>query len=685
MRVLLIDNYDSYTYNLAHLIAQVCRVAPTIVRNDAWTLDQIARFDPAAIVLSPGPGRPGVPRDLGVGAQVLAHYPGPILGVCLGHQGIVWASGGRVVRAPEPMHGRITALRHDGRGLFHGLPDGLPVVRYHSLIAQDPLPDGLEVSARADDGTIMALRDRTGRRFGLQFHPESVGTPHGRAMLTAFFRHVATLKPSQWSAPAPQPPTPPPPRPVVPIAAILPPLRLVARRLSGPLDPERTFLGRFSGRPGAFWLDSSGRQGAGPSRWSYVGASDGPAGCTITWRVGGAPRVHRPGQAPQAIDGDPLCALRMPRLTPSPELPFGFLGGWVGWLGHGAGALDGAPSGPPSALPDLAFAFCDRLVAFDHDDRCAWAVCLVPDGEDAPAALDAFIASLTDLPTPTAPGPPEPGALLPEHDQSAYLAQIERAQAQIIAGESYEICLTQRLRGPPLTRPTCAYRRLRQRNPAPYGAYLELAGAHVLSSSPEQFLAVDRARVATARPIKGTRARHTCPSADADAAHALAISIKDRAENLMIVDLLRNDLGRVCTWGSIDVPSLMAVEPFPTVHQLVSTITGELRPECDAIDALRAAFPPGSMTGAPKHRTLEILEQLETSARGPYGGALGWISVDGAMGFSVVIRTAIVTDDATEVGIGGAITALSSPIEEWEEARLKGRALEEALVQPIAE
>ncbi|TVQ92153.1 MAG: aminodeoxychorismate synthase component I [Deltaproteobacteria bacterium] len=669
MRILLVDNYDSYTFNVAHLFASVAGVAPEVVRNDAWDLDDVQRFDPDVVVISPGPGRPGTPRDLGLSARILAELDRPIFGICLGHQGLIWQLGGAIRRGAQPMHGRITPLLHDALGIFSGLPQGLPVVRYHSLVAQEPLPSDLHVSARDPQGAVMAVRELGRLRVGVQFHPESIGTPHGAQMVEAFLRLTGRAR--LHAVPAPAAARPPAPKGR--------PLRLAMRRLETPLDPEAAFLHAFAGRHGAFWLDSSGRQGANPSRFSLIGAGDGDLGHILRFHRGDGATTQRPGQPPEPLLGSIWDYLRLPRVrASSPPVPFSFRGGWVGYLGHES-REDPPPPPASSGVPDLALVFCDRFAAIDHDTGQAWIGVVVPEDADPRPALYDLAHRLSDPPPPRPSTPPEPGALRPELPRSSYLDKIRRAQEALIEGESYEICLTQRLRGPRLRDPLSAYRRLRTANPAPFGAFLELEDLTILSSSPELFLSANATGLLTARPIKGTTARQADPSDDDRAAHALATSEKERAENLMIVDLIRHDLGRVCTWGSVEVPSLMAVERFATVHQLVSTIQGQLRPDADVWDALLAAFPPGSMTGAPKHRTLEILDHLEPSPRGPYGGALGWISFDGAAELAVVIRTAVLTEQATEVGVGGAITSLSCPEAEWREACLKGEVLQAAL------
>lgn len=681
MSVLLVDNHDSYSWNLAHLVARITGRLPVVHPNDALTLDQVAALAPSALLLSPGPGRPGVARDLGIGEALLRSRPDlPTLGVCLGHQALCWVHGARIVHAPEPVHGRVHPLRHDGRGLFRELPDALPVVRYHSLCATD-LPDTLQACAWTDDGVIQAVRERSGVRQGVQFHPESIGTPHGRALLAAFLEDAGVVR---------HPVPPPPLRPAVDARC-----RVHVRRLAFPVDPEAVFTRLFHGRHGAFWLDSAGRQGACPSRFSYVGAADGPLGQVLTWRVGESVHLHPPHGPPEPVGSDLTSALR-DALTahaatpPVQGVPFDFLGGWVGWLGYGCKAAWMPPSDVPPpdahAPPDAALAFADRLVVFDHDEGATWLVALARHGggDAARAWFATMTSALQALPDAPAPRPaPAPGPLRPSVHRDAYLDAIHTAQRAIVDGETYEVCLTQSLVTGPLARPLDTYRVLRRLNPAPYGAFLELGGASVLSASPEQFLKVDAAGHVSARPIKGTLARHRDPIRDAQAAHSLAVSVKDRAENLMIVDLLRHDLGRVCAPASVDVPSLMAVEAFATVHHLVSTITGTLAPDRDALDAVAAAFPPGSMTGAPKERTVEILDALEPEPRGVYSGALGWLGVDGTTDLSVVIRTAVSTARETRVGVGGAITHLSDPAAEWAEALLKGEATDHALRRDI--
>jgi para-aminobenzoate synthetase len=677
LRTLLIDNHDSNTFNLFQLLSAVEGREPVVVGNDEATLEGLGSGRFARCVISPGPGRADRPGDFGLSALALEQAELPVLGVCLGHQGLALAHGGAVTPAPAPMHGRRSRIFHDGSGLFSGIPQGFLAVRYHSLAVAEPLPAALEVLARTASGTVMAVRHRERPHWGVQFHPESVATEWGARLIENF---LALTRPARATR-APLARTPPRARSVAPR-----PLELVIGSLPAPPDSESAFVALFATAANAFWLDSSRRDSA-LGRFSYMGAGDGPLARLLSHDVACGRLTERRGDQitrrhTRLLDWleRELAELCLPQA----ELPFGFAGGFVGYLGYELRAECGTPVEHRSSLPDAQLLFADRLIAFDHAADLAHVLCLTS-REDRPRAEDWVTRTVRSLRTlaPCA-GPPvadRGGAtnFTLARASEDYLRDIVAAQRHLAAGESYELCLTNELRGPRCGDALSLHRVLRRINPAPFAAFLRLGGVEVCSSSPERFLSLSRDGALEARPIKGTVARGVTPREDREAAARLRSAAKDRAENLMVVDVLRNDLGRVAEIGSVAVPSLMAVESYETVHQLVSVVTARLRAGATIIDALRATFPGGSMTGAPKQRAMTLLDVLERRPRGVYSGAIGYLGVNGAADLSIAIRTIVNSADAMTIGAGGAITTASDPAAELRELLLKARAPLEAV------
>jgi para-aminobenzoate synthetase len=696
VKTLLIDNYDSYTYNLFQLIAEVNGEEPVVVLNDTDTIpdlgEYLAGFD--NVVVSPGPGHPAEPRDFGLSAAVLAESTIPVLGVCLGHQGIALGEGGRVAPAPEPRHGHLSPVRHDGRDLFRGLPQGFTAVRYHSLAVSEPLPEALEATAWAEDGVLMGLRHRSRPLWGVQFHPESVLTEYGHLMLVNFRNLTArrarrtrtkntAVTPAAAAIPAQRTADVPRPRRAAPA------YRLHTRRIAGAVDTEAAFTRMYGASPRAFWLDSSLVE-QGLSRFSFFGDGSGPLAEFVRYDVvSGRCEIERAGRPPRKVAASVFDYLRRQltnRRVDAAGLPFDFTGGYVGYFGYEMKADCGSPNRHSSELPDACWLFADRLIAVDHLKGFTYAVCLAEDtagaAREAEDWLDgalaqlSFVSAASEQPPATARPEPDLGAAEPwlVRDRSAYLADIEACQRQLRSGTSYEICLTDAARLPAPPDAYDFYRVLRRVNPAPYAAFLRFGDVDVAGSSPERFLRITRDGIAEARPIKGTAPRGNGPEEDARLRDALAADAKTRAENLMIVDLLRNDLGRVSRTGSVRVTRLMATETYATVHQLVSTVEGRLREGTDAVECVRACFPGGSMTGAPKLRTMEIIDELETEARGVYSGALGYLGCSGGADLNIVIRTAVFADGLMHLGAGGAIVLDSDPAAEYDEMLLKTAA-----------
>jgi para-aminobenzoate synthetase component 1 len=316
----------------------------------------------------------------------------------------------------------------------------------------------------------------------------------------------------------------------------------------------------------------------------------------------------------------------------------------------------------------------------DHRAGRSW---LVGQGRNpaTSAGWNALVARFRAPPTPPEREPFQVhGAISSNMDEVFYTAAFKRIKQYIRAGDCYQVNLAQRFVVDVRGDTWLAYRRLRRLNSAPFGAYLNTPCARILSASPERFLEVRAGRVQT-RPIKGTRARSPDPARDRAAAAELVASAKDRAENLMIVDLLRNDIGKNCAPGSVAVPSLFSLESFATVHHLVSTVTGRLAPGRDAVHLLRGCFPGGSITGAPKLRAMEIIEELEPHRRGVYCGAIGYLGFDGAMDTNIAIRTAVAAQGSMRFWAGGGIVADSELQAEYQETFDKAAAMR-ALVEP---
>jgi len=454
--------------------------------------------------------------------------------------------------------------------------------------------------------------------------------------------------------------------------------------LDSGMDPVR--LGRFSylgGRPSALL---TGRRGKSDNLLMDLELQ--------TWRAPNG--LGSETAASRCFHGDPFSALRdllaqyPPGSADANRPPF--TAGLVGYFGYEtAHAIEHLPDtgSDDLNLPDLAFMIVDEVLVQDHESGTV-ALYVTGCGPDAAAQARARTAAWqTELATLARRRPPASRAratssVRAHFDRDRYKAAVQQCREHILAGDVFEVCLTHRLE---MNLPGTAYElygALRDINPAPFASYLQLPGFQVVSASPERFLQLDRDGLAESRPIKGTRPRGETPAADARIKAELGTAAKDLAENIMIVDLVRNDLGKVCEIGSVSVPELQVVETYATVHQLVSTVRGQLKPQYDALDLVRACFPGGSMTGAPKIEAMKIIDTIEPVTRGVYSGALGFIDGGGAMDLAMVIRTIVCQDGVGTFGVGGAIVADSDPDDEYDETMDKARALIAAFAQLAA-
>ena len=515
-------------------------------------------------------------------------------------------------------------------------------------------------------------------------------------------------------------------------------LRIAIAALDRPTQPADwlRIVEGLRGDPGFWWLDSAlpgsrlGRHsfaGADPYLWLHARGRNVEIDVRRAVWPGLSKGVHRIVADPidsarsllprtdsaihstrtMAASGDPGWR-RADGSSTGLELPF--VGGAVGYFGYElARTIERQlcfENADALGLPDLSLAFVDQVLGYDHASERLWIVGMGfgdARSSDSPSAVESAVArsrivvdelairierTLSGAPSLR---PPRDRPKLPKPcrsfdstvDASGYAKAVDRILEEIGAGNVYQANFSQRLSIDAPVDPWRIYMALRKHNPAPFGCYLSLPDAAVLSSSPERFLRLDSSRQIESRPIKGTRPRGDDDIEDARLAAELASSEKDRAENLMIVDLVRNDLGRVCTPGSIGVPELMSIEAYASVFQMVSTVTGTLASGRDAFDLVRATFPPGSMTGAPKLASIALLEDLESVRRGVYAGALGYLDLRGGLDLSVVIRTIIWKEGRAHLHVGGGVVADSSPQAEYLESLDKAKAplaaLDEAL------
>jgi len=433
--------------------------------------------------------------------------------------------------------------------------------------------------------------------------------------------------------------------------------------------------------PWAVFLDS-GRHYPAQSRYDILSAQ--PYVRLVT--RGALTEIY--GDAVELSREDPFALLKR-ALAVDPacggELPF--CGGAIGYFGYDlARRLERLPAVAEDAerIPELAVGIYDWAVVVDHVERRSW---LVGQGRDPDTDLkwSRLVGMFSDPPRERARAPfriLSPVASNLTHD--AYARAFRKIRGYIHDGDCYQVNLAQRFSAAASGDPWLAYQRLRIINPAPFSAYLNTPYAQILSASPERFLKVEDGRVET-KPIKGTRPRAGHARLDAELVEELRASGKDRAENLMIVDLLRNDLSKNCALGSVKVPKLFEVESYATVHHLVSTVTGELRAGRDAIDLLRGCFPGGSITGAPKLRAMQIIEELEPHRRGIYCGAIGYIGFDGGMDANIAIRTLVYSQGSIRFWAGGGIVADSKLEEEYQETFDKAAAMLKLLQQSAAD
>ncbi|CAB4300954.1 unnamed protein product [Prunus armeniaca] len=757
---------------------------PVVVRNDELTWKDICyylyeenAFD--NVVISPGPGSPTCPADIGICLQVLLDcWDIPILGVCLGHQALAYVHGAKVVHASEPVHGRLSESEHNGCRLFNDIPSGhnsgFKVVRYHSLVVDvESLPDELipiawtssvdalsfiethkcdvpsefaagSFSRKVKNGSyspfghsgklqsekvLMGIMHSTRPHYGLQFHPESIATCHGRQIFKNFreiteeywlssrasflqernFDYTACVQIPHVSR----------------LFTEVPRHRQLVNNANGQLYRKASRSNLLENSEGnrscsgmvdmvnllhpsngvkylkLKWKRFKNLAGQRRARFSFMGGKGGTLWKQLTFKLSDRSDMTLKGRGFLSVEDAQgstkstileegfLDFLKKELLSFCYDekdyegLPFDFHGGYIGYMGYSLKVECGALSNRhKSGTPDACFFFADNLVVIDHSSNDVYVLSIDEGCTSKTPYLDDTEQKLLSLKTSATKEGEEPNlqaltssqcqaSFLADKSREEYIKDVDKCMEYIKDGESYELCLTTQMRKKIGEMDSLGlYLHLREKNPAPYAAWLNFSKENlcICCSSPERFLRLDRNGILEAKPIKGTVARGATLEEDEQHKLQLQYSEKDQAENLMIVDLLRNDLGRVCEPGSVHVPHLMDVESYATVHTMVSTIRGKKRLDVTAVDCVRAAFPGGSMTGAPKLRSMELLDSIENSSRGIYSG-------------SMVIRTVVIHEGEASIGAGGAIIALSNPEDEYDEMVLKTQAPAKAVME----
>lgn len=596
----------------------------------------------------------------------------PVLAIGAGYQHLAALYGHIETTSVQPVYGQSVAHQHSGTGLFADLPARAELISYHAWRLHRMDTERFSIHATDDDDAVLAFCVNGTNHWGIHGDPAALQSTAGTTVIDNFL----ALAPVEVT-------------PSYPVAQPAPQRRrydLFTRTIAGELDTAATFARLQDGASAAFWLDSASAD-RGQGECTLMGTNDGELSQTIRWNVKTNELDVLKGNATHRLTTDVLDYLEeyLWEPTEKPTLD-GFTGGWVGYLGYEAkqATAPGHQNQWEADSPDAYWIQPQAFIRYDHRNRST-----ILFSYHDPSLLETLEAALVFGPIAES-GPTERGEAAGQWRLSAaeYEHRVTRIQELLHSGSAAGVCLTDTfsmdahgIDGLEL------YRRLRVNNPAPYAGYLRFNtfgdSLEVLSASPEKYLSIDTTGMVESKPIKGTVARSADPERDADVAASMAADAKIQSENLMITDLLRDDLASVTVPTTVHVPKLMAVESFATVHQLVTTVRGQLRPGFSAIDALKAVFPGGSMTGAPKMASLAALDGLEAGPRGIYSGAMGWIGNTNTAELNVVIRTIIIDDDQLTIGAGGAVVVGSDPVAEEQEKHLKASALMRSIAEQL--
>lgn len=648
--ILLIDLHDSYAPNFSALLGDHHVCVTVFDPEDHQLHTKIADGEFSHIIIGSGPGNPE--EYTGIEALFHAAAHTPVLGIGMGHLLLAQYHGATLGRMESPAHGIETPILHRGEDIFTGLESPTTMVRYQSWEITST-GEHLKTLATRDAGVtpaseVMSFKAAGYEHYGVQFHPESVLSTQGQALLANFLGDD----------------------------------RLYTRKIPGRLNTVATAAAQ-SGEA-VFWLDSSSAD-RGQGRYSILGSTLGDETMILRAEEATGP-THMQTNGTTTVIDQPIMELvteytwRIPHTTDLPVFP----GGWVGYVGYEANlsTVTGTTQAEHkyrSTEPDAYWVRPQTFIIYDHQEELTTLVAV-----NNEKLLDDLEATLV-FGDPEPPAVPE-GKLLAESwrlSDEQYGQRIEEIFTALAEGHSFGVCLTDRYEMVVEANGFELYQRLRHNNPAPYSAYLRFNSfgdeLEILCASPERFIQIDQNRVLESKPIKGTIARSADPDLDEQRAQQLRNDPKTRSENLMIADLLRADVAQVAVPGSVRTPKIMDIESYATVHQMVSTVQAELRPDVTVADVLAALLPGGSMTGIPKPRTLRLLNELEAGPRGIYSGAVGWWGSNGTADFNVVIRSIVKNGNNAYIGAGGAVVQGSDVTAEIAEKHLKAQAALETI------
>ena len=656
--ILVVDNHGFTTRILTHQLGAVHIMAAT-------ELAEVDLEDYSHVVVGHGPAK----ADL----ELLKSVPNlPVLAIGAGYQHLAETYGHRTTALTQPIYGQPITHSHSATGIFAGLANPVELISYHPWRLVNMAPTEFSIHATDENDAVLAFRVQGTHHWGIHADPAALQSRAGAKLIDNFLalapRHAdAGKQPMVARAPRPR-------------------VNVFTRQLSGELDTASTFINLQAQASAAFWLDSASAH-LGQGNTSLLGTNHGPLAQTIRWDVETNQLDVQTGDTVHSLNVDVLKYIADHSWQPAqvPNFP-GFTGGWVGYLGYEAkqATIAGHRNRWRASTPDAYWIRPQAFLHYNHDKQRTVLFAY----QDA-SLLDVLESAVVFGPTPETTAA-DRSSIAGRWRLSAkeYQQAVTRIQTQLKGGDAAGICLTD----------TCSidaddldglqlYLRLRSRNPAPYAGYLRFNTfddkLEILAASPEKYLSVDTEGTIESKPIKGTVARSHDPYLDAKVANQMARDPKIQSENLMIADLLRDDLAPVTVPGTVQVPKLMAVESFTTVHQLVTTVNGQLLPGTPITQVLAAVFPGGSMTGAPKLASLAVLDDLEAGPRGIYSGAMGWLGDNNTAELSVVIRTIVLDDGNLSIGAGGAVVVGSDPAAENQEKHLKAQALIDCVAEQI--